>query len=53
MSILITALIVILVVALLIYAIDLVPQFAPFNGLLKLVIILIAVVWLLDRSGLL
>jgi hypothetical protein len=52
MSILVMLVIVIIVVALLIYGIDLVPQIAPFAGLLKLVVILVAVLWLLTRAGL-
>ena len=51
MSILITCLIVLIVAALLIYAIDQVPQFAPMNGLIKLVIIIIAVLFILSRAG--
>jgi hypothetical protein len=52
MSILILALIVLIVAALLIYAVDLVPIAAPFNGLIKLLIILIAVLVILLRAGL-
>lgn len=52
MSILVIILIVLIVAALLIYGVDLVPQLAPMNGLIKLVIILIAVLFILSRSGL-
>ncbi len=52
MSILVIILIVLIVAALLIYGVDLVPQLAPMNGLIKLVIILIAVMFILSRSGL-
>lgn len=52
MSILILCLIVLIVAALLIYGVDLVPQLAPMNGLIKLVIILIAVLVILNKAGL-
>lgn len=51
MLILIVILIILIVAALLIYAVDLVPQLAPLNGLIKLVIILIAVLFILSRAG--
>ena len=53
MSILILLLIVIVVVALACYAVDLIPAPFQFGNLLKLLIIVIALVWLLNRSGLL
>jgi hypothetical protein len=52
MSIIIFALIVLILVALLIYAVDLIPQIAPFNGLIKALIIVLAVVFIAQRSGL-
>ena len=53
MSILIIALVVLIVAALLIYGVDQVPQLAPFHGLTKLIIIVIAVVVILTKAGLL
>ena len=52
MSILVLILIILIVAALLIYAVDLAPQLSPMAGLIKLVIILIAVLVILSRSGL-
>ena len=52
MSILVLCLFVLVIVVMLIYAVDLVPQFAPFNGLIKALIIIIAVVFIVSRSGL-
>ena len=52
MSLLILALIVLIVAGLLVYAVDLVPIPAPMNGFVKLIIILIAVLVILSRSGL-
>lgn len=52
MNILVFALILILIVALCIYAIDLLPLGQPFNGLAKALVILIAVVLLIQRAGL-
>lgn len=51
MSIVIFAIIVVIVVALLLYGIDLVPQIAPFAGLLKLLVILVAVLIILSKAG--
>jgi hypothetical protein len=53
MALFVFALILILIVALAIYAIDLIPLAAPFNMILKLIVILIAIVLLCDRAGLL
>lgn len=52
MSLLILALIVLIVAGLLVYAVDLVPIAPPMNGFVKLIIILIAVLVILSRSGL-
>ena len=52
MSILILCIIVLIVAALLIYGVDLAPQLAPMAGLIKLVIIIIAVLVILNKSGL-
>ena len=52
MSLLILILVVLIVAALLIYAVDLAPQLSPMAGLIKLVIIVIAVVVILQKSGL-
>ena len=51
MSIVIFAIIIIVVVALLVWGIDLVPQIAPFAGLLKLLVILAAVLIILSKAG--
>lgn len=53
MSLLVFALILILIVALAIYAIDLVPLGSPFNMILKLFVIVIVIVLLCQRAGLL
>ena len=53
MGILITLIVIILVVALAIYAVDLIPVPAPFGNIIKLLIVLVALVYILDRSGLL
>jgi hypothetical protein len=50
---LVFALILILIVALAICAIDLIPLTAPFNMILKLLVIVIAIVLLCDRAGML
>ena len=51
MSIIIFAIIIIVVVALLVWGIDLVPQIAPFAGLLKLLVTLVAVLIILSKAG--
>jgi hypothetical protein len=53
MTLLVFALILILIVALAIYAIDLIPLTAPFNMFAKLIVTIIAIVLLCDRAGLL
>jgi hypothetical protein len=53
MSILIFAVIVLIVVALLVYAIDYLPLAAPFNGIVKFLIILVGVVVICQRAGVL
>ena len=52
MSLLILALIIFFVAGLLCYAVDLIPIPVPMNGFAKLIIILIAVLVILSRSGL-
>ena len=52
MSLLILVLVILIVAALLIYAVDLAPQLSPMAGDIKLVIIVIAVIVILTRSGL-
>ena len=52
MSILILCIVVLIVAALLIYGVDLAPQLAPMSGLIKLVIIIIAVLVILNKAGL-
>jgi hypothetical protein len=52
MSLLIFALILILIVALAIYVIDLIPLVAPFNMILKLLVLVIAIVLLCEKAGL-
>lgn len=51
MSILLFAVIVIIVVAMLVYAVDLVPLVGQFSGLLKVLIILIGALLILNRAG--
>lgn len=51
MSLLVFAFILILIVALAIYAIDLVPLTSPFNMILKLFVLVIAIVLLCQRAG--
>jgi hypothetical protein len=52
MTLLVFALILILIVALAIYAIDLIPLVAPFNMILKLLVLVIAIVLLCEKAGL-
>ena len=52
MTILIFALVLILIVALLVYAIDIIPVDARLATLAKVIVILIAVILLLQRAGL-
>jgi hypothetical protein len=51
MGLLIALIIILIVAAMLIYAVDLVPQLAPMNGLIKLLIILVAVLVILSKAG--
>lgn len=51
MAIILFAVIVIIVVALLVYGVDLVPQIAPYAGLIKLLIIIAGVLTILQRAG--
>lgn len=51
MSLIILALIILIVVMLLCYAVDQLALAPPFNGLLKLLIILIGVLVIIDRAG--
>lgn len=53
MELLIACLVVLVVVALLIYCVDLLPLPAPFNNAIKVILILIAVLWIVQRSGVL
>lgn len=52
MSIVILALIVVIVVAMLIYAVDLVSIPTPFAGLIKVLIILVGVLVIMSKAGL-
>lgn len=52
MSIVYVIIIVLVLVALAIWAIDLVPQFAQTAGLLKLAVVLVAIVYIAQRSRL-
>ena len=52
MSLLILVLIVLLVAGLAIYAVDLVFPAVPFNNLIKLLIVVIAIFVILTRAGL-
>ena len=51
MNILIFALLVIIVVAMLVYACDYAPIAQPFNNLIKLLIIIIGALIILQRTG--
>ena len=51
MSILIFALLVIIVVAMLVYACDFAPLPQPFNNLVKLLVIVIGALVILQRAG--
>jgi hypothetical protein len=53
MSILLFAIVVVIILALLIYAVDLIPLTQPFNGVLKALVILIGVLLICQRAGLL
>jgi len=54
MSILVFALVVLIVVALLCWAVDQIPGFgSPFNPLVKVVVILIGVLLICQRAGIL
>lgn len=53
MSILIVCIVVLIIAALLCYAVDLVPQLSPMNGLIKLCIIIVAVLVIVNKTGLL
>lgn len=52
MSILLICIVVLIVATLLIYGVDLAPQLAPMAGLIKMVIIIIAVLVILNKAGL-
>ena len=52
MSILIFALIVIVLLALLVWAVDMLPLGSPFNSILKVLIVLIGVLLIAQRAGL-
>jgi len=52
MSIIVLIIIVLVLVALAIWGIDQVPQLAPTAGLIKLVVILLAILFIAQRSGL-
>jgi hypothetical protein len=51
MSLLVAIIVILIVAALLLYAVDLMPQLAPMNGLIKLLIILVAVLVILSKAG--
>lgn len=53
MELLIACVVVVVVLGLLVYCVDLIPIPAPFNNVLKVLLLLIGVLWLLDRSGIL
>ncbi len=53
MSLLIFALIVVLILALLVWAVDQLPLTPPFDGIVKVLIILVGVVIICQRAGLL
>jgi preprotein translocase subunit SecE len=52
MTILILVIIVLVLTALLIWGVDQIPQVAPMGGLIKALIIVLAVVFIAQRSGL-
>jgi hypothetical protein len=51
MSLVIIAIFVLIAVVMLCFAIDQVPQFAPYNGLIKFVIVILGVLFLLSKAG--
>lgn len=51
MGILIFALIVLIVAALLVYAVDMLPLGSPFNNLVKVLVLIIAALLILNRAG--
>lgn len=51
MTVLVFAIIVLILAALLVWAVDLVPLQQPFNGLIKALIIVLAVVVIAQRAG--
>lgn len=53
LPLLVIAVIIVIIAALLCWAVDQVPPFAPFGWIIKLLIILIAVIAIADRAGLL
>jgi hypothetical protein len=52
MSLLIFCLIVVIVLALAVYAVRLLPLQAPFSAIIQVLLILVAIVAILSRSGL-
>lgn len=53
MAILVFALIVVVLAALVVWAIDFLPLQGPFNGIAKFIVVIIAVILIANRAGLL
>jgi hypothetical protein len=53
MEIILAAILVLFLAAMLVWAVDMIPQIAPINGLIKALIIVLAVVYIAHRAGIL
>jgi hypothetical protein len=53
MSLLILAVIIVILIALLVWAVDMLPLGPPFNNILKVLVILIGVLLIAQKAGLL
>lgn len=53
MSLLLFAIVVIVIVAMLVYAVDLLPMLGQFAGFIKVLVILVGVLMIVNRAGLL
>lgn len=51
MSLLLFALVAILILALLLWAVDMIPLTSPFNWILRVILVLIVVVLILEKAG--
>jgi hypothetical protein len=53
MSLLISVIIILIILALLVWAVDMLPLGSPFNNIVKVLIIVIGVLLIAERAGLL